>query len=41
MVMVMLFLETEFGIKIPDKIATPDNFNTVNKMYELVNSVKK
>ena len=40
MVMVLDFLEKEFKIQIPNKIATPENFNTVNNMYELVKFVK-
>lgn len=40
MVMVRSFLETRFGTKISDTDATPTNFNTINKMADLViNSV--
>ena len=36
MVSVLVFLEKTFYVKIPDKDASPDNFNTVNKMCDLV-----
>lgn len=36
MVMVLFFLEKTFGIKIPEDEITPINFDTVNKMVELV-----
>lgn len=36
MVPILIFLENTFNIKIADKDATPSNFNTVNKMCELV-----
>jgi len=36
MVGVLAYLEKTFDVKIPDKEATPENFNTVNKMAELV-----
>lgn len=41
MVVVLVFLEKTFDVKIPDKEATPNNFDTVNKMVELVNKFKK
>lgn len=37
MIVVLIFLEKTFNIKIPDKEATPNNFDTINKMVELVN----
>lgn len=40
MVNVLVFLEKEFKVDIPDVEATPDNFNTINKMVELVNKFK-
>ena len=40
MVSVLTFLEETFSVSIPDKDATPDNFNTVNKMTELVKKYK-
>lgn len=40
MVVVLLFLEKTFNIKISDKDATPNNFDNVNKMVELVNKTK-
>lgn len=36
MVSVLVFLEETFNIKISDADATPTNFNSVNKMTELV-----
>jgi acyl carrier protein len=36
MVVVLIFLEKTFNIKIPDKEAIPENFNTINTMVELV-----
>ena len=41
MVSVLVFLEKTFKIKIPDKLATPDNFNTINKMIDLVERCKR
>jgi acyl carrier protein len=41
MVVVLMFLEKTFNVKIPDKDATPTNFDTVNKMVELINRLKK
>jgi len=40
MVVVLIFLEKTFNVKIPDKEATPSNFDTVDKMVELVNKFK-
>jgi acyl carrier protein len=40
MVVVLIFLEKTFNVKIPDKEATPSNFDTVNKMVELVNKFR-
>jgi len=40
MVAVLVFLEKTFNIKIPDIDAIPENFNTINKMVELINSLK-
>ena len=36
MVVVLVFLEKTFNVKIPEKEAVPSNFDTVNKMTELV-----
>jgi acyl carrier protein len=36
MVVVLVFLQKTFNVRIPDKDATPNNFDTVNKMVELV-----
>ena len=41
MVVVLIFLEKTFNVKIPDIDAKPENFNTVNMMVELVNKFKK
>jgi acyl carrier protein len=35
------FLETKCEITIPDEQATPEAFNTVNSIIELVNRLKK
>jgi len=40
MVVVLIFLEKTFNVKIPDIEATPNNFDTVNKMVELVNKFR-
>ena len=40
MVGVLVFIERTFNVKIPEKEATPNNFDTVNKMVELINSLK-
>lgn len=40
MVVVLIYLEKTFNIKIPDKEATPNNFDTVNKMVKLVNKFR-
>ena len=36
MVSVLVFIENTFNVKIPDKEAIPENFDTVNKMVELI-----
>jgi len=36
MVSVLVFIEKTFGVEIPDADATADNFNTVNKIVELI-----
>jgi acyl carrier protein len=36
MLSTLVFLQKTFNIKIQDKDAIPENFNTVNKMCELV-----
>lgn len=40
MVVVLLFLEKTFHVKIPDIDATPANFDTVDNMVKLVNRFK-
>ncbi len=37
MVSLLVFLENKFKIKIPPEKATPEAFDTVNKIVELVN----
>jgi acyl carrier protein len=41
MVVILIFLEKTFNVKIPEKEITPNNFDTINKMVELVNKFKK
>ena len=41
MVSLKLFLETKYEIKIPDDQATPEAFDTVSGIIELVNSLRK
>jgi acyl carrier protein len=41
MVVVLMFLEDTFKVKIPEKLATPDSFDTINGMVKLIESVKK
>lgn len=41
MVGVWHYLEQTFNVVIPDKAAIPENFNTVNKMSELVDRYSK
>jgi acyl carrier protein len=40
MVSVLIYIEKTFNVKISGKDATPANFDTVNKMVQLINSVK-
>jgi acyl carrier protein len=41
MVSLKRFLEKKYGISIPDDQATPEAFNTVNNIIELVHRFKK
>jgi acyl carrier protein/D-alanine--poly(phosphoribitol) ligase subunit 2 len=41
MVSLLVFLENKFKIKIPSSKATPEAFNTVNKIVDLVNQYLK
>ena len=41
LIVLVVFLQKTFGIKIPDSEATPGNLDTVNKMVELVEKLKK
>lgn len=36
MTQVLVFIEKEFNVKIPDKEATPANFDSVNKIVALI-----
>ena len=40
LVNLMLAVETEFDVKIPDKEMTPSNFRSVSKIDALVNSLR-
>ncbi len=40
MVHVLIMIETLFNIEIPVKESIPENFDTVNKMVELINRIK-
>ena len=39
MVSLLVFLENKFKIKIPQSKATPEAFDSVNKIFDLVNHV--
>jgi len=41
MLIVLIFIEKTFNIKIPDIEARPHNFDTINNMVELINKIKK
>ena len=41
MVSLKLFLESKYDVKIPDDRATPEAFDTVGGIIELVNSLRK
>jgi acyl carrier protein len=41
MVSVLVFVESTFNVRIPDKDAVPDNFDTVTKIANLVIKHKK
>jgi len=41
MAVVLIYLEKTFSIKISDKQAIPENFDTINNMVQLVESIKK
>ena len=41
MISLLVFLENKFKIKIPSSKATPEAFNTVNKIVDLVNQYIK
>lgn len=36
MVAVLVFIEKTFNVKIHEQFATPDNFDTINKMVKLI-----
>lgn len=39
-VSLVAFIDKKFGVKIPDEKGTVDNFETVNKIIEVVNEFK-
>jgi acyl carrier protein len=41
MVAVLVYMENRFDVKIPDRETIPENFDTVNKMVELIKRFKK
>jgi acyl carrier protein len=41
MVSLKLFLETKYSVKIPDDQASPEAFDTVTNIINMVNSLKK
>ena len=41
MVVVLIFIEKTFGIKIPEKQATHQNFESVDAMVALIKSIKE
>ena len=41
MVSLKRFLERKYGVSIPDDQATPEAFDTVNRIIELVNRFRK
>jgi acyl carrier protein len=41
MVSLKLFLENEYQIRIPDELATPEAFDTVRSICELVNRIRQ
>jgi acyl carrier protein len=41
MVSLKLFLETKYSVKIPDDLASPEAFDTVTSIINVVNSIKK
>lgn len=36
MIVVLVWIEKTFNVKIPEKLATAENFDTVNKIAELI-----
>jgi len=41
MVSLLVFLENKYKLKIPPKKATPEAFDSINKIVELVNELSK
>jgi len=41
MVAVLVYMKNRFNVKISDRDAIPENFDTVNKMAELIKRFKK
>jgi len=40
-VSLVAFIDKKFGVKIPDEKGTVDNFETINKIIEIINEFKK
>lgn len=40
MVIILVFVEKEFNVKIPDRMAIPENFDSVDKIVSLINTVR-
>lgn len=40
-VSLVAFIDKKFGVKIPDEKGTVDNFETVNKIIEIINECRK
>jgi acyl carrier protein len=40
-VSLVAFIDKRFGVKIPDEKGTVENFETVNKIIEIINEFKK
>ena len=41
MLVVLIFIEKTFNVKVPDIEARPNNFDTINNMVGLINRIKK
>jgi acyl carrier protein len=38
---IVVFIEEKFNIKMPDTDIIPKNFNTINKIIELINRIQQ